>query len=117
MTVDADKIMQAVKTIVASEVPNKEKYFEPIYKSLKDQYPQLYALACKSDASLDLKPLEFMLGMMTKINKNETSQSDASVAVGQALFDQFIDVSKLTPSTNAPGTNNFKITTSTTADP
>lgn len=110
---DKEKIMHIVKTITESTVPNKEKHFAPVYKVFKNKYPQLFALACKSGSTMDMKTLEYLLDMLDKVQKQETTQEDASIAVGQALFNQFVDVSKLTPSTNTTPGQNFKITTTT----
>ena len=104
---DHDKVMRIVKTIVTSDVQDKEKHFSEIYKGFKKKMPHLFALACKQHScdaqNDDMKMLNYMLDMMEKIKRKETTQNEASAVVGQHLFSQFVDVSKLKPAEDGKG--------------
>ena len=113
MMEDHDDVTRIVESIVSSDVTDKSKHFSDIYTGFKKKYPHLFALACKQTANSsgeDLKTLNYMLDMMEKIKRNETTQNDASVEVGKRLFDQFVDVSKL--KTAKDGKGGFQINTS-----
>jgi len=84
-----EKIVNIVKAISESKVPNKEQYFENIYGNFKKQYPHLYAKAC-SDNQMDINNLTFMLSMLNKMKDDNVSQYDASAQVGQMLYDKYI---------------------------
>jgi hypothetical protein len=86
---DKESIMTIVKTIHESSVKNKEVYYQDIYKNFKKKYPNLYSMACGK--TVDMVTLEYMLDMMDKVQNNVTDQHQASVEVGQKLFDQFVD--------------------------
>lgn len=88
-SIPTDKIMNIVKTISESKVPNKEQHFENIYGNFKKKYPNLYAKAC-SDKQMDIDNLNFMLSMLNKMNEDNVSQYDASAQVGQMLYDKYI---------------------------
>jgi hypothetical protein len=110
-----EQIMKIVRTISQSEVEDKESHFSPLYKGFKKKYPILFDLACRSGQTMDIETLSFMLDMLDKVNNKETTQEDASVVVGQQVFNKFVDVSKLTPSSTSPMSQNFKIETHTSA--
>jgi hypothetical protein len=105
-----EQIMTIVRTISQSEVKDKETHFSSLYKGFKKKYPILFDLACRSGQSMDIETLSFMLD---KLNNKETTQEDASVVVGQQVFNKFVDVSKLTPSSTSPISQNLKIETHT----
>lgn len=103
---DHEKVMRIVNVIVSSDIKDKEKHFSEIYKGFKKKFPHLFALACKqssNSSSDDMKTLNYMLDMMEKIKRKETTQNEASAAVGQHLFNQFVDVSKLKPAEDGKG--------------
>lgn len=93
MSFDKETIKKIVQIIRESDVTDKETHFQHIYKNFKKKYPMLYSACCKN--SFDMKTLEYMLDMLDKIQNNEQSQQQASIEVGQKLFSQFVDVSKL----------------------
>ena len=57
----------------------------------------LYEMCC--DTNFDMERLEYMLDMMKKVDTGNMSYHDASVDVGQKLFDHYVasvvDVEKL----------------------
>jgi 3-methyladenine DNA glycosylase AlkD len=83
-----EQILDIVKIINSSTLKNKEEHFSKLYHEFKETYPNLFAMACKGVR--DMKMLEFMFDMMDKINNNHTSTHQASVEVGQKLFDKFV---------------------------
>lgn len=88
--------MKIVSIIRESNVENKEAHFKNIYKNFNKKYPHLYSMVCKKN--VDMSMLNYLLDMMDSIHKNDKTQEDASIEVGQELFTKFVDVSKLTPS-------------------
>jgi hypothetical protein len=85
----ADKIMAIVNSIQDANVPHKEEYFATKYANFKQQYPTLYALACKGER-VDTNTLQYMLNMLEQMNTSTISQYDASASVGQMLYDKYI---------------------------
>lgn len=86
---DKNEIMKIVKDIQSSSITNKEEHFGEKYKDFKDMYEIFFTIAC-SDRKLDPKMLEYVLNMSEKVKKNNMSQHDASVEVGQKLFDKYV---------------------------
>lgn len=84
-----ESIIKIIQKIHDSDVKNKDVYFQAIYANFKKKYPSLYEMACRDN--LDMSMLKFMLDMMEKVNKNETSQHEASVEVGKKLFNEYIE--------------------------
>lgn len=78
------EVQAAMKTNVASSVaaqfPDYEKEFPAIFKILVNPDPTLYPP----------NVLEMMLLQLEKIESGETSQHDASVAVGSVLVNKFV---------------------------
>jgi hypothetical protein len=88
-TIPTEQIMTIVNTIRDSKVKDKAKHFENIYENFKTKYPKLYEKAC-SDNQMDIANLNFMLGMLNKMNNENMTQFDASAQVGQMLYDKYI---------------------------
>jgi len=84
-----EEIIAIVSDINYSPVKNKEQHFLTKYADFKKQYPMLYSMACKGIP--DMSTLEYMLSMIEKIKTQETTSHDASVEVGQKLFNQYVD--------------------------
>ena len=84
---DPEEIKTIVQTIQSSHHKNKEAYFAEEYKEFKEKYPVLYSRACSGKT----ENLDFMLNMLKQINNNQKSQFDASAAVGQMLYDKYVD--------------------------
>jgi hypothetical protein len=114
MNIDKQQILQIVKTIHSSQEKNKKTYFKRIYESFAKKYPHLFEMACSG--SMDISTLEFMLGMMDKMEQKETDQNQASVQVGEELFKRFVNPNlKPVDANAAPAVNKgpiFNITTS-----
>lgn len=84
-----DRIRQIVIAIQQSNVTDKSAYFEHKYANFKKKYPMLFELACKEE-KMDMGTFEFMLSMLQKMKTNDLTQHDASVNVGQLLYDKYI---------------------------
>ena len=82
--------MQIVQEIHGSIVANKDQHFSTQYADFKKQYPNLYTMACSGKIK-DMTTLEFMLDMLDKVKNNENSTHEASVEVGQRLFNTFVN--------------------------
>ena len=82
-------IRSIVTEIQKSKIKDKESYFKQLYPDFVTKYPTMFQMACTS--KIDVANLEFMLDMLEKMNKNEQTQYDASAAVGQMLFDKYVD--------------------------
>jgi len=87
--IPTEKLITIINTIRETKVPNKAQHFENIYGNFKKKYPTLYEKAC-SDNEMDMVTLNFMLGMLGKMNNESLSQYDASAQVGQMLYDKYI---------------------------
>lgn len=89
MNLRKEEIIAIVTEINDSLVKNKEQHFLSKYAEFKKQYPMLYTMACKGIPNMSM--LEYMLDMMEKIKAQETTSHEASVEVGQKLFNQYVD--------------------------
>lgn len=88
-TLQPADIERIVTDIQASSVTNKEHYFAKTYAEFKEAYPYLYNVACTT--SLNMDTLKFMLRMISKVDDKKTSSHEASVQVGQRLYDQYVE--------------------------
>lgn len=66
----------------------KQRQFRKQYTEFADKYPSLFQMACEPD--FDIKRLEFMLSMRDNVGNNRISQHQASVKVGENLFQQYV---------------------------
>ena len=66
----------------------KNSKYLTIYPSFKKEYPVLYEKACNN--TLDMSQFEYMANKAKEIEKNNISQHDASVEIGQQLYDKFV---------------------------
>jgi hypothetical protein len=87
---DPESIIKIVNFIQSSDVPNKEEFFAAKYKNFKKNYPVLFDVACRPEP-IDQNMLNMMIQMVSKIHNKELTQHDASVNVGQVLFDKYVD--------------------------
>jgi hypothetical protein len=85
---DPSQIRNIVNEIMSSDVQNKEEHFAEKYEDFSTNYPVLYKTVCSGG---NTEHLEFMLGMLDQMNKKQKTQHDASVAVGQLLFDKYVE--------------------------
>jgi len=86
---DKNEIKRIVLDIQSSDIANKEEHFGEKYKEFKDRYEVFFTIAC-SDRKLDPKMLDYVLNMSEKVKQNDISQHDASVEVGQRLYDKYV---------------------------
>lgn len=83
---EIESIVHEIQT--AKGVKNKEKHFEVKHSAFKAQYPHLYKMACTDNMNMSM--FRMMLDMLDKINAQTTTSNDASVEVGQQLFQAFV---------------------------
>lgn len=88
MIMETSEIRHAVNDILSSDVSNKEEHFAEKYPDFKEKYPVLYKTVCDGGKT---EHLDFMLNLLEQMNKKQKTQHDASVAVGQMLFDKYVD--------------------------
>lgn len=86
---DIEKIRTIVADIQNTHVHNKAKFFEDKYLNFQKKYPKLFEMACSKD-KMDMKNLDFMLSMLSKMKNENVTQHDASVEVGQFMYDKYI---------------------------
>ena len=89
MALPAEKIKAIVTAIRNAHVDNKQEYFESKYANFKKKYPKLFEMAC-SNEPMEMSNLDFMLSMLTKMKHDDMTQHDASVHVGQFMYDKYI---------------------------
>ncbi len=89
MSISSERIKSIVTAIREANVANKKEYFESKYSNFKTKYPKLFEMAC-SNEPMDMSNLDFMLSMLSKMNVESMSQHDASVHVGQFMYDKYI---------------------------
>lgn len=112
-TVDTEHILEIVKCIRESNVPNKEEYFENRYQIFKKKYPQLYKAIC-TEEKFDMDNLRFMLNMLHNVQvKKETTLYNAEVQIGEMLFNKYVKQNvpnmKAEASTTCDGLQNVKV--------
>ncbi len=85
-----DEILSIVKEIVHldSSIPDKKKYIQRKYPLFAEHYPMLLELSLQED--FDMKRLEYMLKLKDAVENENMSQHDASVHVGQHLYDKYV---------------------------
>ena len=85
---EIDGVLKIARKIKDSNVPNKAEYFANIFGNFKERYPMLYDMCCEPD--FDMATLEYMTNMMRKINAGHLNDQEASVEVGQRMFDKYV---------------------------
>lgn len=85
----AEYIKEIIEEIQNSNNIDKETYFKNKYSDFEKKYPHLFKMACET--RIDKNILKFMLSKLDNIRTNITTQNEASIDVGQILFDKFID--------------------------
>lgn len=85
----AEYISEIIQEIQSSSNKNKESYFKNLYPEFEKKYPHLFKMSCET--IIDKTILDFMLLKLDKIRNNNMTQNDASIDVGQVLFDKYID--------------------------
>lgn len=84
------EIMDVAERIHGADVPShrKEAHFHDVYPEFRTSYPGLYKMCCQ--LHFDIAKLRLMSTMLGCIQRNEITQHDASVVIGQGLFDEFV---------------------------
>lgn len=85
---EIDGVLRIAKKIRDSQVSDKKTYFAEIFKNFKEKYPMLYDMCC--EPNFDMTTLEYMTSMMRKINAGHMDDKQASVQVGQHMFDKYV---------------------------
>lgn len=85
-----DKVLNIIEYIQRSNIINKEEYFSEKYATFKKNYPILFKTAC-ADEKIDKKILSFMIQRLMEIKESEKTDHDASVEVGQMLFEKYVE--------------------------
>jgi activator of HSP90 ATPase len=89
MSLPVEKIKAIVTAIRNTNVENKQQYFEDKYANFKKKYPKLFDMACSTE-QMEISNLDFMLSMLSKMKDDSLTQHDASVQVGQFMYDKYI---------------------------
>jgi hypothetical protein len=89
MSLPVEKIKAIVTAIHNTNVENKQQYFENKYANFKKKYPKLFEMACSTE-QMEISNLDFMLSMLSKMKDDSMTQHDASVQVGQFMYDKYI---------------------------
>lgn len=84
-------MLQAANDMQASALPEAERmtHYKEKYAEFASKYPNLFEMCCKPACNMTM--LSYMLDMWEKVHGQQTSQDDASVQVGQRLFDTYVD--------------------------
>lgn len=94
-----EKLKRISDEIIDSDVEDEEErkeLFKVKYPNFADKYPTLFGTCCASISGPDRikcrNYVEFLLGMLaqTQSETDAISTHDASVSVGQRLYDDFV---------------------------
>jgi hypothetical protein len=87
---DSDEILKIAREINSyrGNTKDKQRVFRKRYPEFAENYPMLFEMSSQND--FDIKRLQFMLHMRDKVNESNVSQHDASAAVGQMLFNDYV---------------------------
>ena len=93
---DSDYLPDAeIETIIAEIIntvatpKSKLDRFGKKYPHFADKYPHLFKAACQPN--FDQTQFEFFMTMWKGVQSQKVSQHDASVAVGQKLYQQYVE--------------------------
>ena len=99
---NSSEVLSIVKEIVEYGGGEKDKarVFRKRYPIFVEGYPVLFEMACRPN--FDISRLEYMLSLKDSVDKNSLSQHDASVRVGQVLYDVYVKdkISQIGPDTS-----------------
>jgi len=84
---DKTKILEIAEDIRGNQ-RTKEEHFN-MHPDFAEKYPVLFDSLCNPD--MDMKMFYYMLDMMDKVQSNKQTQHNASVDVGQKLFNKYVD--------------------------
>jgi hypothetical protein len=85
-----DEICEVVLDIRAMPGTAKQRMLsaQKKYPEFEKRYPFLFEKACADD--FDMERFTYMVGLKMKIDQNQISHHDASVEVGQNMYDHYI---------------------------
>lgn len=85
-----EEILSIVREIVTSNGTTKEKMktFSKSHPSFAERYPALLEMACAPN--FDMQRLEYMLNLRGQIQSKARTVEDASIEVGQVLFNEYV---------------------------
>jgi hypothetical protein len=85
-----DEIIAIVETMVAQTGSAKEKQrlFQKSFADFAEKYPTLFQMACEPDFNIDR--LVYMLSMREAVSSQKLTQHQASVNVGENLFQEYV---------------------------
>lgn len=88
--------------IYNDNISEKETYYKKKYLEFSEKYETLFRYCCNGELELD--KFNMMINLITKIQKNQITQYDASAAVGRHMYDVYIDpkIKDLPPTKNSP---------------
>lgn len=89
-SLSSEEILSIVTEISQSSGTQKEKQrtYRKTYPDFAEKYPILFEMSTKDD--FDLQRLKYMLSLRNGIHNETISQHDASVKVGQVLYNAYV---------------------------
>lgn len=85
---DPDSILKIVERIYKSTCRDKKETFQNEYADFAKEHPVLFEMSCSND--FDFGRFKNMLLLKKSINEGKISQHDASVKVGNVLYDAYV---------------------------
>jgi hypothetical protein len=85
-----DDILRIVQEIVADPEEESVKFnkYKSRYSTFAHRYPHLFMSVCESN--FDMNRLQYMLRMKSAIDQQRLSQHQASVQVGQFMYNKYV---------------------------
>lgn len=85
---DINSIIKISKEMQNSDIIDKKEHFSKLYPSFKETYPVLFEMSCKEN--IDKTMFNYITSMAIKIKDKEIKNEDATIEVGQTLFDKYV---------------------------
>ena len=86
---DITELIKISKEIQLSNEKNKEEYFEKKYPKFKQDYPVFFKMSCSQD--MDKNMFQYITDMAIKTKNNKINNEDATIDVGQTLYNKYIN--------------------------
>jgi hypothetical protein len=86
----SDEIIAIVQTIVAQSgsTKDKQRIVRKTFPEFAEKYPNLFQMACEPD--FNVERLAYMLKMRDAVEQQKVTQHQASVSVGENLFQEYV---------------------------
>lgn len=86
----SDEIIAIIQTIVSQSGTTKEKQriFRKSFPDFVEKYPNLFQMSCEPD--FNVERLTYMLRMRDAVEQQKVTQHQASVSVGENLFQEYV---------------------------